>query len=84
MTLKGKIKNGRILLDKPHALPEGTEVEVRAVKKPRNKPTKKPEPKRPTQTLADSVRPFIGVAKGLPPDLSANIDHYLYGRPKRK
>src|SRR5438132_12991577 len=32
MTVHGRIKNGRVLLDNPRALAEGTEVEVRRVK----------------------------------------------------
>jgi hypothetical protein len=39
MTVRGKIKNGKVLLDNPKALPDGTEVEVRAVKKPRPAPS---------------------------------------------
>lgn len=27
---------------------------------------------------------FAGKAEGLPPDYSANLDHYLYGLPKRQ
>jgi len=32
--------------------------------------------------LAERLRSAIGVAKGLPPDLARNHDHYLHGRPK--
>jgi hypothetical protein len=33
--------------------------------------------------LYDSLEPFVGKAEGLPADLSVNLDHYLYGMPKR-
>jgi len=41
MTLRGKVKNGKVVLENPHALAEGTDVEVR----PANK--RKPVPPRP-------------------------------------
>jgi hypothetical protein len=82
MMLRGKIKNGRVTLDNPKALPDGTEVEIRPVKKPR-KAMKKPKKTKP-RSLAERLAPFIGKAKGLPPDMSVNLDHYLYGLPKRK
>jgi hypothetical protein len=82
MTVRGKIKNGKVLLDNPKALPDGTEVEVRAVKKPR--PRAKPrKPKQPPRSVADRLHSVIGKAKNLPPDMSVNHDHYLYGLPKR-
>ena len=42
MTVRGKIKNGKVLLDDPKALPNGMEVEIRPVKKARKarKPTR--------------------------------------------
>ena len=85
MTVRGKVKNGKVLLNKPRAFPEGTEVEVKSVKKTPKPPkarTKKKKP--PPRSLAERYAAFIGKAKGLPPDMSANLDHYLYGLPKRK
>lgn len=79
MVVKGRVKNGKVLLDDPKALPEGTEVEVRPVKQPRQAAQSKKRPR----SLAERLGPFIGKAKGLPPDLSINLDHYLYGLPKR-
>ena len=35
-------------------------------------------------TLYDGLKPFIGMGAHLPPDASRNVDHYLYGAPKRK
>jgi hypothetical protein len=85
MTVRGKIKNGKVVLNNPKALAEGTEVEVRPVKKTR-KPAKTnaKKKKQPPRSLAERYAAFIGKAKGLPPDMSVNLDHYLYGLPKRK
>ena len=82
MTIRGKIKKGKVLLDNPKALPEGTEVVVRAVKKRRTPRPRKP--KEPPRSLSDRLRSIIGKAKNLPPDASINHDYYLYGAPKRK
>ena len=86
MTVRGKVKNGKIILDDPKVLPEGTEVEVRPVKKRRKaaKATKTGKAKRGPRSLAERLAPFIGKVRGLPPDMSVNLDHYLYDLPKRK
>jgi hypothetical protein len=85
MTVRGKIKNGKVVLNNPKALAEGTEVEVRPVKKPKRAVKKqKPKSKIRRRSLAARLAPFIGVVKDLPPDMSVNLDHYLYGHPKEK
>ena len=83
--VRGTVKNGKVVLDDPKALPEGTDVEVRPAKKPR-KPAKASPKKRkpPPRSLADRLRSVIGKAKHLPPDASVNHDYYLYGLPKTK
>jgi hypothetical protein len=88
MTVRGKINKGKVVLDNPAAIPEGTEVEVRPLK-PRAKAAKPkapkiPKPRKPTRSLADRLRRFIGSVKDLPPDMAANLDHYLYGHPKKQ
>ena len=80
MTYRGRVKNGTVVLDKLMDLPDGAEVEVTPVE---------PQPAQPEEeaklpTLAERLAPFIGKLKGLPPDLSANLDHYLYGTPKKR
>ena len=35
------------------------------------------------RSLYDRLKPLVGAAKDLPPDASINVDHYLYGHPKR-
>ena len=76
MTLLGHVKNGKIELDEPVALPEGAKVQIE-VALPK-------EPSEEIPTLYESLEPFIGKAEGLPPDMSVNLDHYLYGLPKRE
>jgi hypothetical protein len=83
MVFRGKVKGGKVVLMDPKGLPDGTEVEVRPVKK-RPKAAKAPKAKKSPRSLAERLAPFIGKAKGLPPDMSLNLDHYLYGLPKRK
>ena len=83
MTVRGKVKNGKVLLDDPRALPDGTEVEVRPAKKPKAIKTRKPKTKIPRRSLAERLANVIGKATGLPPDAAVNHDHYLYGLPKR-
>jgi hypothetical protein len=34
--------------------------------------------------IGDLLLEFAGTAKGLPSDYSENLDHYLYGVPKRQ
>jgi hypothetical protein len=83
MAVRGKVKNGKVVLEDPKALPEGAEVEVRPVKKGKQ-PAKPPKGKKSRRSIAERLAPFIGKAEGLPPDASVNLDHYLYGAPKQK
>jgi hypothetical protein len=78
MTYRGKVKNGVVVLDDPSALPEGAEVSVRPVKGNRRSANRGRR-----RSLYERFKPFIGIAKGLPPDLARNHDHYLHGRPKQ-
>jgi hypothetical protein len=82
MVIRGKVKNGKVVLKGTKALPDGTEVEVRPVKK-RAKAARTPKAKKPPGSLAERMAPFIGKAKGLPADMSDKLDHYLYGLNKR-
>ncbi|MEK7711102.1 MAG: hypothetical protein AAB341_04320 [Planctomycetota bacterium] len=78
MVYRGHIRDGRIELDEQVRLPEGAPVEVSIT----------PQPPAATEdelgpTLYERLKPVIGIAKGLPPDASINVDHYLYGHPRR-
>jgi len=70
MTYRGHMEKGVVVFDEPVDLPNGTEVNVKLA----------PPPER--RTLAERLGGVIGAAKGLPPDLARNHDHYLHGRPK--
>ncbi|HUS38884.1 MAG TPA: hypothetical protein VMX74_05510, partial [Pirellulales bacterium] len=61
-------------------LPEGAEVRVDVLDGETVDATKAAQS---GETLYDRLKPVIGSAKGLPPDLAAQHDHYLHGRPKR-
>jgi hypothetical protein len=86
MTIRGKVKNGKVLLEKPRAFADGTEVEVRRakVRKTSARKARPAKSKAAPRSLADRLRNVIGKAKHLPPDASVNHDHYLYGLPKRE
>jgi hypothetical protein len=79
MVYRGHVKNGVVVLDEPCSLPDGAEVQVNVIP-----PQPAGQPGQGIPSLYEQLRPFIGAAKGLPPDLSINHDHYLYGAPKRQ
>lgn len=70
MRYQGQIKNGVVVFDSTPPLPEGARVTV--------------EPAEPqvVRTLAERLKPIIGIAEGLPADLAENHDHYIHGRPR--
>ena len=78
MTYLGHVKNGVVLLDDGATLPEGAEVRVELAPARSTTLTATEAP-----TLYESLESFIGKAQGLPADMSVNLDHYLYGTPKR-
>lgn len=79
MVYRGKVKKGVIVLEDESELPDGTEVLVRPVK------TSTPSDLDPQDdaTVRRKLMKFSGMAAGLPKDASLNIDHYLYGHPKK-
>jgi hypothetical protein len=80
MTYRGRVKNGAVVLDSKAHLPEGAEVVVELVAAQAE--VAKLDGRGPT--LAERLKNVIGKAKGLPPDASINMDHYLYGVPKHE
>jgi hypothetical protein len=80
MVYRGKIENGMVVLEGPDALPRGAPVTVRLLKSVSARAGN--ETARP-KTVYERLRNIVGIAKDLPPDLSINHDHYLYGAPKR-
>ena len=80
MTYRGHVCNGVVVLDDAVTLPEGLGVKV----EPMESPERPSEPDDDGPTLYECLEPFVGKLEGLPPDASVNIDHYLYGLPKRE
>ena len=78
MVYRGHVENGMIQLEGAVTLPEGAEVRVEMVTPPADSPVESAG-----LSLYDRLKPVIGAAKGLPPDASVNVDHYLYGHPKK-
>jgi hypothetical protein len=77
MTYKGKVTNGVVVLEDPKALPEGTVVAVEPIG------AAEAEDREALRALSEKLLRFAGTAKGLPPDMARNHDHYLHGRPKQ-
>ncbi len=78
MVYRGRVENGVIHLEDRQTLPEGAVVEVHF-------PTQKASgDKEKYPSLCEGLKDLVGKAEGLPPDASLNIDHYLYGVPKRQ
>ena len=74
MSFTGHVENGVVVFDTPNALPEGTTVKVEAIASSAT-PYKR--------SLLDRLGDVVGKAEGLPADASQNVDHYLYGHPKK-
>ena len=80
MTLTGQIIAGRVVLDAPAELPDGTRVRVEPLG---NGAASKPESTEKPKTLAERWPTMADEVVDLPPDASINVDHYLYGHPKK-
>ncbi len=68
MTLRGTYRNGHVELDGGAALPDGTRVDVAPAK---------------SESLLDIFRRNAIHDPSLPKDFASELDHYLYGHPKR-
>jgi len=81
MTYRGHVQNGVVVFDEPLPLPEGAQVRVEVL-------SEEAQPGEAvagheSATLNERLHEVIGAARGLPPDASLNVDHYLYSAPKR-
>ena len=85
MQLEGVIVNGRVELDTPADLPEGTRVRIEpvAAEVPAPEASEGPKPEKPLSPLAKRLLALAGTAKGLPTDMAENHDHYIHGAKKR-
>lgn len=70
MKYTGTVKGGVVVLEGVR-LEEGTVVQVEPLDRAR------------ASTLGRRLKRFAGTARGLPPDMAENHDHYLHGRPKK-
>jgi hypothetical protein len=75
MTYPGKVKDGVVVLDGSISIPEGATVAVTILA---NGGAEEPH-----ESLYDVLEPMIGLVDDMPDDSSINIDHYLYGHPKK-
>jgi hypothetical protein len=86
MVLRGHVQNGMVLLDEPAALPEGAVVKVELIDEgvaahPRAPAGRETPIERQLAAIWADL-PSSEWAK-LPPDLSENLDHHIYGTPKK-
>lgn len=94
MTFRGEIHNGGVVLDAPVLLPEGCRVEVAVIPilaggPPPPSATRLPtlpEDERPVwERIAEMAKHVPEEAlRDVPADGATELDHYLYGAPKRK
>jgi hypothetical protein len=80
MTYHGHIENGMVVLDSHCPLPDGTSVTVTAAAKSCGDG---PESTHVKLALEISTAVPNEVWDTLPRDGASNVDHYLYGAPKR-
>ncbi len=71
MSITTTVEEGKIVLPPGVDWPDGTVVRIEQVKEEE------------LPTLYDTMKEFIGIAKGLPSDLAENHNHYLHGHPKK-
>jgi hypothetical protein len=82
MRLDGTIVNGRVEFDEAANLPEGARVRVELLAEPSTSQKPSPSENLPSP-LAQRLLALAGRAKGLPPDMARNHDHYIHGTRKR-
>jgi predicted DNA-binding antitoxin AbrB/MazE fold protein len=67
----------------PLALPEGARVRLRIEEENGAENTSPERPEVEAPPLLERLKNVVGCIDDLPADSSTNLDHYLYGRPKR-
>ena len=87
MTYAGEVRGGVVVLAGGVSLPDGTKVSVEPVgAEPDVAPTDaaKPDPAEEDPTEPDPLLGMLDLAvdTGIP-DLAYNVDHYLYGHPRK-
>ena len=74
MVYDGHVEKGVVVVDDRVTLPEGARVKVEILPLAAEDASVESVP-----TLYEQLAPLVGAAKGLPPDLARNHDHYLHG-----
>jgi hypothetical protein len=69
MSITAKVEAGKIVLPPGVSWPSGTIVRIEPVQDQ-------------APTLWELLKDFDGIANDLPPDLAANLDHYVHGHPR--
>jgi hypothetical protein len=88
MTYRGRVQNGRVLLDEPAAIPDGAVVDVRVIGSIMEPEREQPAPGVRATSIEEKLAaiwaevPASEWAK-LPDDLTDHLDHYVYGTPKK-
>jgi len=79
MVYRGHVRNGKVELDETIALPEGAEVELTIVDG-----AEEAGDHRPIEEIIDEIAAEVPESEWakLPPDLTDQLDHYVYGTPK--
>ncbi len=78
MVYAGHVEKGVVVVDDLVTLPDGARVKVEILPVAAENSTDGTVP-----TLYEQLAPLVGAAKGLPPDLARNHDHYLHGQPRK-
>ncbi len=76
MTIAGIVKNGVVVLDKTMPIAEGTKVTLIV-------PDAASEPAAGEAPTLYGLLELAGSAKGLPPDMAEQHDHYIHGTSRR-
>lgn len=79
MSFEGHIENGVVVFDEPVSLPNGTPVKVQIAESAKSKPLPRTE----AGHFLKHYQAVIGTVTDLPEDAASNVDHYLYGMPKK-
>jgi predicted DNA-binding antitoxin AbrB/MazE fold protein len=76
--------NGAFHPVEPLALPNGTRVHLHVENQTDEQKAEPSAPDPEIPTLLERMKGFVGTVHNLPSDASVNLDHYLYGTPKRQ
>jgi hypothetical protein len=84
MTINGHVENGKIVLDDSVPLTEGMKVRVELLQAapPENDATDA-KTEHSELSFYERHKSWIGSISDLPHDYAKNLDHYLYGTPKK-